>query len=102
LIAGNVELGVPAPSGASGLITQKSVRIIGIDCPCMIQPKLPMEKSAAPPSVSTLDDVVNTDPPTDHSHWLRRKAMTLVVSSNPPLCISPTFLGSPGMAPAAR
>jgi hypothetical protein len=29
-----------------GFVTQKSVRMTGIECPFMIQPKLPIEKSA--------------------------------------------------------
>src|SRR5687768_5713946 len=72
-------IGLLLPNAPSGLLTQKSVRMIGIGWPTMIQPKLPIEKSAAPPSVSTFELVVKSEPPMSHSHSLRRHTITLAV-----------------------
>jgi hypothetical protein len=76
---------------AFGLVTQKSVRIIGIDCPVMIHPKLSRVKSAAPPSDVTLVSLVETEPPTLHSRLGLRITVTFASSSMPLLSIFPTF-----------
>src|SRR6266513_969772 len=83
-----VTSGTPATLGS---LIQKSVWIIGIGWPLMIQPKLPSEKSAAPPSDVICDLLVYTDPPSDHSKSFRLNTDALALNSNPLLFMAPTF-----------
>ena len=80
------------PAFSPGSSTQKSVRMTGIDWSFMIQPKLPIEKSAAPPSDVHLV-VARVERAADGPLEVRAggRPIAVGVSSTPLLVIVPTF-----------